>query len=115
MSESSSTPILILNNGPLIDSIKLNMDQIKKAAHVIRSINHKLRRNILSLIEQNKQLTVTDIMIKLRLEQSVVSQHLAILRFHDVVKTKREGKFIYYSINKERLGEIISLIDKLAK
>jgi DNA-binding transcriptional ArsR family regulator len=50
-------------------------------------------------------MTVTEIYVKLRLEQSVASQHLAILRKAGFVDTLRDGKFIYYSVNYERLAE----------
>ena len=66
------------------------------------------------MLEENKKLTVTEIYVKLRLEQSVVSQHLAILRRAGVVKTTRDGKFIYYSLNKERIAEIADLVEELA-
>ncbi|MCL4132917.1 UNVERIFIED_CONTAM: hypothetical protein GTU68_015212 [Idotea baltica] len=59
-------------------------------------------------------MTVTDIYIKLRLEQSVASQHLAILRRAGVVITERQGKFIYYSLNNERLDQISKLVEDLA-
>jgi len=59
-------------------------------------------------------MTVTDIYIKLRLEQSVASQHLAILRRAGVVITERQGKFIYYSLNNERLEQISKLVEDLA-
>jgi DNA-binding transcriptional ArsR family regulator len=51
-------------------------------------------------------MTVTEIYVKLRLEQSVASQHLAILRKAGFVNTVRDGKFIYYSVSKERLVEV---------
>ena len=59
-------------------------------------------------------MTVTDIYVKLRLEQSVASQHLAILRRAGVVVTQRQGKYIYYSLNKDRLEQISGLIEELA-
>jgi DNA-binding transcriptional ArsR family regulator len=59
-------------------------------------------------------MTVTEIYVKLRLEQSVASQHLAILRSAGVVKTERNGKFIYYSVNRSRVGQIFSLVEELA-
>jgi DNA-binding transcriptional ArsR family regulator len=80
--------------------------QLRKAALIFRSINNKLRQQILRLIHQNKRMMVTDIYVKLRLEQSVASQHLAILRMSDLVITQRDGKFIYYSVNYKRLEEI---------
>jgi DNA-binding transcriptional ArsR family regulator len=51
-------------------------------------------------------MTVTEIYVKLRLEQSVASQHLAILRKAGYVNTTRDGKFIYYSVSLERLAEV---------
>jgi DNA-binding transcriptional ArsR family regulator len=50
----------------------------------------------------------------LRLEQSVASQHLAILRRVGVVETTRQGKFIHYSLDKNRLEQIARLVDELA-
>ena len=88
---------------------------LKKAVLTLRAINHPLRKEIMELIEEKKQMTVTEIYIKLRLEQSVASQHLAILRRADVLTTDRDGKFIYYSINSKRMEEIAALVEKLAQ
>ncbi len=86
---------------------------VKKAALILRSLNHKLRQQIVDLINENGRITVTEIYVKLRLEQSVASQHLAILRRSNIVKTTREGKFIWYSVNYERLEEIKKFVADL--
>jgi DNA-binding transcriptional ArsR family regulator len=86
--------------------LKIDIVQLKKAALVLRAINHKLRQQILKLISDHDRMTVTEIYVKLRLEQSVASQHLAILRKAGFVNTLRDGKFIYYSVSTERLAEI---------
>lgn len=93
--------------------VKVDYLAIKKAAVVLRAINHKLRQQILHLIEENKRMTVTEIYIQLRLEQSVASQHLAIMRRAGIVKTIREGKFIWYSANTERLEQISRFVEDL--
>ena len=82
---------------------------------MLRAVNHKLRQRIIGLLEENNEMTVTDIYIKLRLEQSVASQHLAILRRAGVVSTERQGKYIYYSLDKERLKQINRLVEELAE
>ena len=94
--------------------IELDYSDLRKAVLVLRAVNHKLRQRIINLLEEKESLTVTDIYIKLRLEQSVASQHLAILRRAGVVNTNRDGKYIYYSIDKERLGQISRLVEDLA-
>ncbi|MFT5834619.1 MAG: DNA-binding transcriptional ArsR family regulator, partial [Cognaticolwellia sp.] len=85
-----------------------------RAVLVLRAVNHKLRQEIIHLLEVNGQMTVTDLYVKLRLEQSVASQHLAILRRAGVVITEREGKFIYYSLDQNRLTQINGLVERLA-
>lgn len=86
--------------------LKIDVLQLKKAALVLRAVNHKLRQQILKLVHQNGRMTVTEIYVKLRLEQSVASQHLAILRKAGFVNTLRDGKFIFYSVNNKRLEEV---------
>ena len=98
------------DNGTLL---KLDLLSIKKAALVLRAVNHKLRQQILKLIDEHKKMTVTELYVKLRLEQSVASQHLAILRKAGFVKTTRDGKFIYYSVNINRMEELNKFIEEI--
>ena len=94
-------------------SLELDLLNLKKAALILRAINHKLRQQILKLIDEEGKMTVTDIYVKLRLEQSVASQHLAILRKAGFVKTDRDGKFIYYSVNTRRIEDVNNFIREL--
>jgi DNA-binding transcriptional ArsR family regulator len=94
----------------------LNYDytELRKAVLVLRALNHKLRQKMIALIDQHGSITVSDIYGKLKMEQSVASQHLAILRRAGVVITQREGKFIYYSIDKNRISQIFDLAGQLS-
>jgi DNA-binding transcriptional ArsR family regulator len=93
--------------------VNINYHNIKKGALVLRAINHKLRQQILALIENEKKITVTELYVKLRLEQSVASQHLAILRRASIVVTEREGKFIYYKVNYNKISLITQITESL--
>jgi DNA-binding transcriptional ArsR family regulator len=88
------------------DELAINTYNIKKAEIILRSLNHKLRQDLIKLIHQNKNITVTQLYTQLRIEQSVASQHLAILRKAGVVTILRQGKHKYYSINSVRLDQI---------
>lgn len=94
-------------------SLKVDLLNVKKASLILRAINHKLRQQILKLIDESNKITVTEIYVKLRLEQSVASQHLAILRKAGFVKTEREGKFIYYTVNTNRIEELNQFVESL--
>ena len=95
------------------NDIPIDYNEVRKAVLVLRAINHDRRQQIIQLLDENDKMTVTDIYIKLRLEQSVASQHLAILRRAQVVVTERQGKFIYYSLDKDRLAQISGFVDDL--
>lgn len=95
------------------EPVRLDHNVLRRAVLVLRAINHDLRQQIIKLLEDNKRMTVTEIYVKLRLEQSVASQHLALLRRAGVVVTERDGKFIYYTVDKERIAEISKLLGDL--
>ena len=97
------------------EEILINYENLRSAVLVLRAINHELRRNVISLLEEEERMTVTQMYIKLRIEQSVASQHLAILRKAGIVQPFREGKFIYYSLDKERLAQIAQLVADLSE
>lgn len=48
-------------------SIHVDYHALKKAALVLRALNHKLRQQLLKLIEEEKKITVTEIYVRLRL------------------------------------------------
>lgn len=109
--EKQNNDIVSLKNGE--KELQLDYDELRKAVLVLRAINHKLRQKIIDLLEEHGSMTVTEIYVKLRVEQSVASQHLAILRRAGALVTEREGKYIYYSVDVERINQISKLVEDL--
>jgi DNA-binding transcriptional ArsR family regulator len=91
----------------------VNPITLKRSAQVYRAINHDLRRKIFEYLVKNGKTTVTEIYRHFKLEQSVASQHLAILRLQNFVVTEREARFIYYKANTERLQQVNDLSQQL--
>lgn len=89
----------------------INGVELRRIVLDARAINHKLRKKIMNLLIERESMTVTDIYIQLRTEQSIASQHLAILRRALFVNTQRQGKFIYYTANNERIEQFQKLIN----
>ena len=104
---------VVINDPSNKESIKVDYLHLKKAALILRALNHKLRQQMVKLLDEHKKMTVTEIYVKLRLEQSVASQHLAILRKAGIVTTQRDGKFIFYIINHKRIDEISAFVNEL--
>ena len=95
------------------DELFINVSNIKKGVHTLRTINHLLRQEILQFIHEKKRITVTEIHTKFRIEQSVASEHLALLRKEKFVTTERDGRFIFYSVNYETLKKVHRLSEEL--
>ena len=93
--------------------LDINVLEIKKGVLVLRAINHPLRQQMLQLMHKSNQMTVTDLYNKLRIDQSVASQHLAILRKARLVITSRKGKFIHYSVDYNNLDQVHAIAAQL--
>ena len=88
-------------------------DVLVRAKLRVRALNHPLRQKMLSLVKDNRnRMNVTDIYVKLRIEQSVASQHLAILRNQGLVSTEREGKTIWYSVDDAAIKSLLQTLER---
>ena len=103
---------IVLQNGE--EEVNIKVDDLQLAVLVLRAINHNLRQRIIDLLEDAGEMTVTDIYVALRVEQSIASQHLSILRKAQIVDGRREGKYIHYSLNMDRMAYLAEVIDKLS-
>lgn len=95
---------------------KSQMELLAAARLKVRALNHPLRQKLLVLIKGNKnKINVTDLYRKLRIEQSVTSQHLAILRREGLVTTRREGRIIWYSVNDAAISKVLKVCADMIK
>jgi len=92
------------------ENVLIKNDQLDKASEVLRALAHPLRMRILAFIDKHGSIHVNKIYNTLKLEQSITSQHLRILRQADLVDTRRDGKFIFYSINYDKMGDTVEAI-----
>lgn len=95
----------------------LNIDSflLKKAVVMLRALNHERRQEMLRLLHREGPLPVTALHHRMGLEQSLASQHLAILRQAGLVVTQREGNQVFYSVNYKRLHEVQAQATALLK
>jgi ArsR family transcriptional regulator len=61
-----------------------------------------------------QEISVCDIMAVLDLPQSTVSRHLSNLRNSGLVDDRRQGIWMYYKINRERVGHAAKIADLLS-
>lgn len=91
--------------------VNINNEKLQTSAEILRALAHPLRLKILSFIDQNGTINVNKIYNTLKLEQSITSQHLRILRMAGLVVTQRDGKFIHYSIEYPKIANAVKAIN----
>lgn len=69
-----------------------------------KTFSNPKRLEILCLLREG-ELSVADLTEKLNIQKANVSQHLKLMRMMKIVKTRREGTMIYYSILNQKLAD----------
>ncbi|MDW8296930.1 MAG: metalloregulator ArsR/SmtB family transcription factor [Raineya sp.] len=87
----------------------------KKVTAFLKAMAHPIRMDIVNLLLQNSQMTVSEICESLDLEQSLTSHHLANMRNSGVLASKREGKNIQYMLKSSKIEEILNIIKELVE
>lgn len=90
----------------------LQKQSIRLKAKLFRGFSDPSRLLILEALRQGP-LTVTQIVNATCLNQPNVSNHLGCLRECDLVKVDQQGRFAYYRLNGETVGQLLSLADRL--
>ena len=93
---------------------KIKAEQLERMAELLKCIAHPLRLEIIELLEKNQRLCVSEIVEKMRVEQSVVSHHLTKLKDKSILKSAREGKNVYYQISMDNLLSLFNCIEHCA-
>lgn len=83
-------------------------------ADICKTISNPRRQAIIDTIHRG-EMTVSTLVKKTGISQANLSQHLAILRSKGVVRTRREGNNIYYSIANPKIIEAYDLISEVLK
>jgi len=95
--------------------VQLNNDQLRVASAIMRALAHPLRLRMIALLQSRQSATVQTIYAEMKIEQSVASQHLRIMRDAGLVLTHRQGKFVEYLLNEPLLVRAALAAAKLAK
>ncbi len=81
-------------------------------SNTLKALSDPVRREILNLLK-NKRLSAGEICENFNITGAAISRHLSILKDADLIRDKREGKFIYYEINVSVLEETMLWLKEL--
>jgi len=84
-----------------------------RAVRLFHALSDGTRLSILQRLRLGER-CVCDLTDALDAAQSRLSFHLKVLKDADLVTDRREGRWMYYTLNPETLNEVAELIDRLA-
>ena len=94
------------------DEVKRMMKNAQRATDFLKALANENRLLFLCLLAEGEK-SVTELESSLNLRQPTVSQQLGRLRAENLVKTRRDGKVIYYSLASEEARQVIGLVYQL--
>ena len=77
-------------------------------AEFFKALAHPLRIRLLEVLRHGER-SVQELQGALRLDQSTVSQQLAILRSRQVVVSRKEGTTVRYAVRDVRVGQLLDV------
>ncbi len=92
--------------------IEVLKQHASSACGLLKSMANKSRLMILCHLAEGEK-SVTELQEHVGLRQSALSQHLAILRKEDIVKTRRSSQSIYYSLSSDEAKAIMATLYEL--
>ena len=85
------------------------MRNAQEASNFLKAISHEGRLMILCHLASGEK-SVTELEDLLSARQAAVSQQLSRLRLEGLVKPRRDGKAIYYSLTDDRPKQIMEVV-----
>ena len=79
-------------------------------ANLFKALAHPARIRTLEILSTSRRPTpVSEILADTGIEPTLLSQHLAVLKRHHVVSSKREGNAVYYELAHPKISELLAI------
>lgn len=78
-----------------------------KGATLLKCICEETRFSILEILQENNEMSVNELVTKLKKDQPLVSHHLRSLKECGIVKTRENGKMTMYSVANKSISRLI--------
>jgi ArsR family transcriptional regulator len=92
--------------------VTFQQEKLQVSTELMRALAHPLRMKILEFLDQNKNIQVNQIYNTLKIEQSIASQHLRILKNAGVLVADKDGKYMHYNIDYPRVSNAVKAINR---
>lgn len=86
---------------------------VESLSQLFRVLSDQTRLRLVVILKEMGEQHVTWLCKKLRLPQPTVSHHLGLLRAHGLVRNRRSGKQVFYSLDPVKFSRGLSALKQL--
>ena len=87
--------------------------QARNAANLLKAMSNECRLLVLCHLAECDELSVGQLVDRVGLSQSALSQHLAKLREEGLVATRKEAQTVFYRVCDPKAGQVLALLHDL--
>lgn len=96
----------------LVEDIQQDMlteSELSAISSLFKVLGDPTRDRIVMALDR-REVCVCDLAVALNMKKSAISHQLALLKTNKIVKSRREGKHVYYSLDDMHVTDIIELV-----
>ena len=89
------------------------MMNTEEAVRAFKALGDENRLRIVGIVAERGDVCACRLLDELDMTQPTLSHHMKLLRDSGVVKARKEGRWMHYSLNREVVGALASLLEEL--
>ena len=78
-------------------------------ANLFKGLAHPIRVRVLEVLSAHPEISVTDLLVDTGMEASHLSQHLSVLRRHNLVIAERRGSQVFYRLAYPQVADLLAV------
>ena len=78
--------------------MSLLRDSVPRQVQVFKALGHETRARIMAILADKGEKHVTELVERLRFDQSTISRHLGVLKASGIVDSRKEGLNVVYRL-----------------
>ncbi|QXT64338.1 metalloregulator ArsR/SmtB family transcription factor [Tessaracoccus palaemonis] len=98
-----------MKSGDPVDSVGGQLPLYQVKANLFKGLSHPVRVRILEILAAADEASVTQLIDDTGLEASHLSQHLAVLRRHNLVVSDRRASQVFYRLSFPEVADLLSI------
>jgi ArsR family transcriptional regulator len=90
--------------------LRFDIDKLEGAAYLLKAVVHPTRLAVIDLLDQHKEMNVTEFVNALDTTHALMSHHLTDMKSKNILQTRREEQRIFYSIKEKAVLGLLTCI-----